>query len=108
MQVLEVYERGLAQVIVGEVELAHLGGEDGLRGGRQRGVAHGQRLVVREVARLLLWRERVAAQLHREDEVGLLDNLLAIEVKVWEVQEQGILVRRGASKVPHLVLGKGL
>jgi len=92
MQVVEVYERSFPQVIVGEVELAHLGGQDGLRGGRQRGVAHSQRLVVREVARLLLWRECVAAQVHREDEISLLDDLLAIEVKVREVQEQGVLI----------------
>ena len=52
--------------------------------------------------------ERVAAQVHREDEVGLLDDLLAIEVKVREVQEQGVLVRRGVGEVPHLVFGKGL
>ena len=59
------------------------------------------------VARLLLWGERVATQVHREDEVGLLDDLLVIEVEVWEVQEQGVLVRRGVSEVPDLVFGKG-
>ena len=90
------------------MELAHLGGQHGLRGSRQRGVAHGQRLIVREVARFLLWRERVAVQLHRQDEVGLFDYLLTIEVKVVEVQEQRVLIRRGGSEVPHLVLGKGL
>src|SRR5207248_1614778 len=83
------------EVIIGEVELAYLRGQNCLRGGRQRGVAHGQRLVVREVARLLFWREHVAAQMHSEDEVGLLDDLLAIEVKVREVQEQRVLVRSG-------------
>ncbi len=46
--------------------------------------------------------------MHREDEISLLDDLLAIEVKVREVQEQGVLVRRGAGKVPYLVLSKGL
>ena len=107
-QVVQVYERRLAQVVVGELELAHFGGEHCLYACRQRGVAHGQRLIVREVARLLLWRERVAAQVHGEDEVGLFDDLLAIEVKVREVQEQGVLVRRGVGEVPYLVFGKGL
>ena len=46
--------------------------------------------------------------MHREDEVGLLDDLLAIEIKVREVQEQGVLVWRGVSEVPHLVFGKVL
>ena len=90
------------------MELPHLGSDNGLCGGRQRGVAHGQRLVVCEIARLLLLRESVAAQVHSEDEIGLLDDLLAIEVKVREVQEQRVLVRRGVSEVPHLVFGKVL
>ena len=106
-QVMQIHERGFAQVVVGELELAHLGSEDGLRGRRQRGVAHGDRLVVREVARLLLRRERIATQVHREDEVGLFDDLLAIEIKVREVQEQGVLVRCGMSEIPDLVFGKG-
>ena len=46
--------------------------------------------------------------MHSEDEVGLLDDLLAIEVKVREVQEQRVLVRRGVCEVPHLVFGKVL
>src|SRR5258708_19947496 len=108
MQVVEIYERSFTQVIIGELELAHLGSQDSLCGSRQRGVAHGQRLIVREVARLLLWRERVAAQVHGEDEVGLFDDLLAIEVKVREMQEQRVLVRRGVGEVPYLVFGKGL
>ena len=33
-QVVQIHERGLAQVVVGELELAHLGSEDGLRGCR--------------------------------------------------------------------------
>src|SRR5437588_2340657 len=107
MQVVQVYERRLAQVIVGKLDLAHLGSEDGLYGGRQRGIAYGKRLVVCEVARLLLWSERVAAQVHRQDKVGLLDDLLAIEIKVREVQQQGVLLRSSACEVPHLVFSKG-
>ena len=50
--------------------------------------------------------EGVAAQVQREHEVGLLHHLLAVEVEVGEVQEQGVLVRPGVSEVPHRVLGK--
>jgi len=107
-QVVQVHERRFGQVVIGEIELAYFSGEDGLYGCRQRGVAHGQRLVVREVARLLLCRERVAAHEHRENEVRLLDHLLAIEVKVRKVQKQGMLVRSGASEVPHRMSGKQL
>ena len=37
----------------------------------------------------------------------MLDDLLAIEVKVREVLEQGVLVRCGMGEIPHLVFGKG-
>src|SRR5690242_17651470 len=36
MQVVEVYERSFTEVIVGELELAHLGSQDSLCAGRQR------------------------------------------------------------------------
>ena len=62
--------------------MADLGGDHRLRAGRQRRIAHGERLVVGEVARLLLVGEGVAAEVQREHEVGLLDDLLAVEVEV--------------------------
>jgi hypothetical protein len=80
-----------------------LDGDDGLGARRQRRVAHGARLVVREVPRLLLRGERVAPQVEREHEVGLLDHLLAIELEVREVQQQRVLVVGGALEVPLLV-----
>src|SRR6266487_1942264 len=108
LQVVEIHERSIGKVVVGEVELTHLGSEDGLCACRQRGGAHSQRLVVREVARLLLRRESLTAQMHRKNEIGMLEDLLAIEVKVRGMQEQRVLVRSGASEIPHLVFGKGL
>ena len=77
-----------------------LGCDHRLRAGRQRRVANGQRLVVGEVARLLLVGERVAAPVQREHEVGLLDDLLAVEVEVREVQEQRVLVAAPCARSP--------
>src|SRR5260370_31297308 len=71
-------------------------------------MAPGQRRVVREVARLLLDAEDLAAQVHRQDEVCLFDDLLAIEVEVGEVQEQRVLVGGGGGEIPHLMFCKGL
>ena len=53
-QVVEVHQGGLGEVVVGELEVADLGGDHRLGAGRQRRVAHGAALVVVEVARLLL------------------------------------------------------
>ena len=72
--------------------MADLGRDDRLGARRQRGVADGQLLVVGEVARLLLVGEGVAAQMQREHEVGLLDDLLAVQVEVREVQQQRVLL----------------
>ena len=90
--VAQVHQRGLGQVVGGQVEMPDLGGDDGLGAGRQRRVAHGQRLVVVEGARLLGQRERVAGPVQREHEVGLLDHLAAVEVEVGHVQQQRVLV----------------
>ena len=103
LEVVQVHQRGLAEVVVGELEVADLGRDDRLRAGRERRVADGERLVVGEVARLLLVGERVAADVQREHEVGLLDDLLAVEVEVGEVQEQRVLVGRRVLEVPELV-----
>ena len=101
LEVVEVHQRRLAEVVVGELEVADLGRDHRLRARRERRVAHGQRLVVGEVARLLLVGEGVAAQVQREHEVGLLDDLLAVEVEVREVQQQRVLVGLGARRSPR-------
>ena len=54
LEVVQVHERGLGEVVVGELEVADLGGDHRLGAGRERRVADGERLVVLEVARLLL------------------------------------------------------
>ena len=59
LHVPQVHQRGLGQVVMGEIQLADLGGHHGLGAGRQRGVAHGERFVVSEVGRLLLGGERL-------------------------------------------------
>ena len=87
-QVAEVHPGGLAEVVVGELDVADLGRDDGLRARRQRAVADRDRLVVGEVARLLLGGEAVAAHVEREHEVGLLDHLRAVEPEVRDVQQQ--------------------
>ena len=56
LEVLEVHQGGLGEVVVGQLEVSDLGGDHRLGAGRERGVAHGQRLVVGEVPRLLLAR----------------------------------------------------
>jgi hypothetical protein len=42
----------------------------------------------------------------REDEVGLLDDLLAVELELGEVQEQRVAVDGSSGEVPPLVLSK--
>jgi hypothetical protein len=43
LEVVEVDQRRLAEVVVGQLEVADLGGDDRLRARRQRRVANGQR-----------------------------------------------------------------
>ena len=105
LQVVQVHERGLARVVVREVEAADLGREHRLRARRQRGVPHGDRLVVGEVRGLLLRGEGVPAQLHGEHEVGLLADLPAVEVEVRVVEHERVLADRGR-EVPRLVPGE--
>src|SRR5450631_1024967 len=106
LKVIEIHQRRLAKVVVGQLELAHLCRDDCLRTCRQRGVSHGKWLVIGKVAGLLLGSKRIAKKLHRQDKISLLNDLFAIEIKVWEVQEKGILIWRCAFKVPYLVPGK--
>ena len=100
LEVLEIDQGGFGEVVVGQLEVPDLGRDDRLGAGRQRGVAHGQRLVVGEVAGLLLGAEGVSAQVQGEHEVGLLDHLLAIEVEVGEVQQQRVLLGARCARSP--------
>jgi hypothetical protein len=43
-----------------------------------------------------------------ENEVGLLDDLLAVEVEVREVEQERVLIGLGVVKVPALVRGEAL
>jgi hypothetical protein len=103
-QVLEVHPCRLLEVVAGQGEMPDLGGEHGLRAGRQGRVAHGEALVVVEVPLFLLGCEGVPAPVHGHHQVGLLDHLLAVELEVRVVQQQRILVRRRVLEVPGLVL----
>ena len=53
--------------------------------------------------------ERVAAPVHGQDQVGLFDHLLAVQVEVRVVQQQRVLVRRRcAAKSQILVAGEAV
>ncbi len=108
MEVAEVQEGGFAEVIVRQFEVSDLGRDHRLDERRQRGVADRQGLVVLEVARLGLRRERVTPQVQRQHQIGLLDDLLAIEVEVVKVHHQRVLIGVRAPEVPHRMLGEPL
>src|SRR4051812_34596103 len=86
--------------------MTELGRDYGLCARRERRVSDGEGLVIGEVAGLLLLAERVAAPVQRENEVGLLDDLHAIEIEVREVEQERVLVGFRAVKVPALVRGE--
>ena len=81
-----------------------LRGHHRLRARRERRVAHREPLVVGEVPGLLLGAEGLAAELHREYEVGLLDHLLSVEIEVGKVEEERVLIGPGVLEVPDLVV----
>ena len=100
LEVADVHQGCLAEVVVGQLEVAGLGSDDRLDAGRERRVAYGQLLVVGEVAGLLLGGERVAAGVEREHEIGLLDDLLAVEVEVGEVAAAAGTARASCGRNP--------
>ena len=91
VQVAQVDQRGLVGVVVGELEMADLRAHHRLGARRQRRVPGRAPLVVVDVAGHLLGRERVAAPVHRQHQVGLLDDLRRIQPNVGLVQQQRIL-----------------
>ena len=86
--------------------MTDLGSENSLRDARQGRVAHGQRFVVVEVPAFLFRVELVRTQVHRQHQVGLFGDLLAVEVEVRHVLEQRVLVRTRVLEVPDLVIGE--
>ena len=82
---------------------AFVGGDHGLGARRQRGVAYCERFVVLEVAQLLLTGEGVTADEQGQHQVGLLDDLLAVQIEVGVMQEQVVVVGRRVLEVPYLV-----
>src|SRR5215213_10112219 len=70
--VMQVDEGRLEEVLVRQVEVSDLGGDNRLDRRRQRRIAHRDGLVVVKIAPLLLGGEMVAAEVERQDEVGLL------------------------------------
>ena len=108
LAIFEVHQGCLGEVVVGQLEVSDLGGDDRLSAGRERGVAHCELLVVVEVARLLLGGEGVAERVQRQDQVSLLHDLLSVQVEVVGMKHQRVALRAVASEVPPLVLGEAL
>ena len=102
MRVGEVEVERAVEVVEREVVVADLGRHDRLHARRQRRVAGGDRVVVVEVAALLLEREGSSPQEHRQHDVGLLQHLVAVDDERVEVEQQRVLVGRRALPVPRL------
>jgi hypothetical protein len=95
LEVPQIHLGGLVDIVVGELQLADLGGGHRLDGGRQRRVTYRPPLVVVDVARLVLVVEAVAEPVLGQQQVGLLDHLAAVQVEVGRVQQQRVLVAGG-------------
>jgi hypothetical protein len=108
LHVPQVHERRLGEVFMGQLELPDLRRDHRLRARRQRRVAYGQRLVIGEVTLLLFGGKRIAAHLYGQHKIGLLDDLLPVQVEVGVVQEQRVVLLRGVLEVPDRVLGEAL
>jgi hypothetical protein len=99
-EVAQVDEGGLAEVVAGELEMSDVGGDHGRDGSRERGVSHGDALVVVKLARLLLGVEAVTAGVEREHQIRLLDHLAAVELVVVVVHQ------RCGGELPGAVAGE--
>src|SRR5438067_11790954 len=106
LQVLQVQQGSLDEIVVRKVQVANFRGDDGLGPVRQRRITHGQTLVIRKVASLLLGAEGVATKVHREHQVGLLDDLSSIQLEIRRVKQQRILIWWSRGEVPLLVVGE--
>src|SRR5262249_61839778 len=74
-------------------------------GGEGRG-ADGPLIVVGKVAGLLRGGEGVPPPVHREDQVGLLNDLRAVQVEVGDVQQQRVAAGAGRGEVEFAVAGE--
>ena len=61
-EIVQVHQRRLGEVVIGQLEVANFGRDDRLDARGQRGVADDQRFVVRKIAGLLHRCERIAAR----------------------------------------------
>ena len=89
------------EVVEREFVVADLGRDDRLHTRRQRRVAGGDRVVVVEVAPLLLRREVLAAQERGQHDVGLLEHLVAVDDERVVVEQQRIRVDVGVPSQSH-------
>jgi hypothetical protein len=105
VQVVQVERRRFGQVVGGELELSHLSGDDRLRGRGERRVAHRERLLVRERARLLPRGERLVREVQRQHEIRLLHDLLAVQIEVREVVMERVPLRPCRREVPAREIG---
>ncbi len=80
--------------------MPHLRGHHRLGRCGERGVAHCDRLVVGERAILLRERERLVREEQGEHEIGLLHDLLAVQIEVGEVVVQQVLLGVRRLEVP--------
>ncbi len=106
LEIVKIHERGLGEVVIGTVDVAHLGRDDRLGGRCERRIAHRERLVVVEVAPLLFGRERITAQVQGEHQVGLLDDLLAVQLEIGMVQEERVVAGGRVGEIPAFVIGE--
>src|SRR5207237_6798029 len=50
----------------------------------------------------------MATQMHGQHQVGLLDDLLAVEIEVGNVQQERVVLFRRGREVPYPVFGEGV
>ena len=106
--VAQVHQQRVLEVLQSLAFPADLRGDDALHARRQGRVAGGARVVIVEVAALLLLGELVAEQEHRQHDVGLLEYLVPVDHQRMVVQQQRELLRRRSVQVPRLAVQERL
>jgi len=100
----QVHQEREAEVRQRVLLIADLGGDDALDARRERRVAARDAVVVVVVGALLVGVELVAQEKHGENDVGLLDHLVAVNLERVVVQEEREVAGRGRLQVPHLAV----